>query len=541
MIKKCRRIMFIIPPYFQLDEYSDSREVSIKVPVFTIPYGVLSISAYAKKYSKHEIEIEVLDLNLYAYDLISKNQDFSLRAQELIKQKMEKFLPDIVGISALFNTCYNYIELITSSVRNVNDKVLLIIGGGLATNLYKQVLENFPDVDAACYGEGEIPICRLLDAEDVDEYFEKNRSWITRDSLKEKRLPVGSFVNNLDDIPFFDYKLINLKAYSGRSLDKHYAKEGIKELSIHTSRGCPFSCVFCSNGTVHGKKVRYMSVDKVVNEVKQMIDQYGIEVLLIEDDHFLSDKVRAKKILKELSKLNIRIEFPNGIAVYALDEELGLLLKEARVTTVPLAIESGSDYVLKHIINKPLRVSMIKGAVDILRKNGIKVHAFIVVGLPGEIEQHRNETIEMIIRIGFDWVYFFLAIPIAGSRLYEICKENSYLINNDFSRYNTTKCNIRTPEIDPEYMEERAYLMNLEVNFVQNYNVINKNYEKVLPYYKNVVERYPDHALAHYYIAEVYEALNTDKIIIDYHRRMFNELLEKNSIWSRYADYFKLV
>jgi anaerobic magnesium-protoporphyrin IX monomethyl ester cyclase len=537
MAEDTKRILFLIPPFFHIHDYI-SRQHTSQHPVFTIPYGVLSLAAYVRANAKYPVRMEVLDLNLEAYKLCNTTGNIEEGIKKIIKDTIVFFDPNIVGISALFNTCFNYLELISGAVKGMDKNALLVIGGGLATNLYKEILSTFEHIDACCYGEGEIPLCALANADSTEQHLKSDPSWITRESLIESRLPQYNFIQNLDEIPFFDYSLIDLDNYMGRSLDKSYSQQSMREISIHTSRGCPFNCVYCSNGTVHGKKIRYMSVEKVISEVEQMINQYSIDVLLIEDDHFLSDKERAKKILKRFSDFHLKIEFPNGIAVYAIDDTIGELLGKAAVTTISLAVESGSDFVLKNIINKPLRVAMIKPAVDILRRNGISVHAFIVTGLPGEMEKHRDETMRMISDVGFDWVKFFLAIPIAGSRLYDICKESGYIINTDFSQYVTTKANIITPDLDPAYIEDKVYLMNLEANFMRNFNVMTRNYHKASVHFENIVKRYPDHAFAHYCLAKVYEGLGRGQEIIGYHRDMFMNITGTDSTWARYAKYF---
>lgn len=284
-----------------------------------------------------------------------------------------------------------------------------------------------------------------------------------------------------------------------------------------------------------------MSVRKVIDEVSRMVNLYNVQVLLIEDDHFLCNKKRAKDILKKLSEFNLKIEFPNGIAVYGIDEEIGKLLKEAGVTTISLAVESGSDFVLKNIINKPLRVSDIKPAVEILRKNGISVHAFIVIGLPGELEEHREETMQIIFEVGFDWVKFFLALPVAGSRLYDLCKENGYLVNEDFSQYfGNLKATIKTPDLDPAYIEDRIYLMNLEANFVRNFMLRTGNYQRASCHFENIADRYPNHAFAHYFLVKANEGLGGKEEINEYHRHRFIHLINTEDVWGRYARHFNL-
>lgn len=535
-----QKILFVIPPYYNYNLNSDNN-ITSQLPTFTIPYGVLSIISYAKKHLRQDIALDVLDLNLQAYTIIQTCPDISIGIRDLLSKHVNDFKPDIIAISALFNSCFDHIELITSTVKAIRPDALIVIGGGLATNLYCELLDSFKDIDGACYGEGELPFCNLIESHNKIEFLESNSSWITRNSIKTEKVPQPNLLVDLDEIPFLDYDLIDLKSYASRSLDKRYASNIKTEMSIHTSRGCPFDCIFCANGKVHGKKVRYMSVDKVISEVAQMVRQYNIEVLLIEDDHFLSDKDRAKHILREICKFGIKVEFPNGIAVYAIDDEVGCLLKEAGVTTISLAIESGSDYVLRYIIKKPLVVKMIKPAVKILMQNGIDVHAFIVTGLPGETDTHRAETRRMLYDVGFDWVKIFIAIPIAGSRLFDICKSNGYLTNYSYSNFVTTKCVINTPDIDACKLENDVYLLNLDINFVNNYNVRIHNYDKAIIYFVDIVKRYPSHAFAHYALAVAYEGIGEKEEVVKNHRNMFRDLIKADATWRSYATYFKLL
>ncbi len=532
------KILYVIPPYF--DYTSDS--INNKLPSFTIPYGVMSIDSYIKK-NVENINSQIFDFNVE----INKYKEYNFNR---LSEKIKEFKPDIIAISALFNTSYNHLDKISTLVKSISKliskSIFVIAGGGLPTNLYKKILENCPNIDAICYGEGEIPIKDLLKNHEIsfiniDNFIKYHPSWIDRETIKCGKIPINSFVYNLDDIPEFDYRIINLDDYNNRSINKENSILNKREMSIHTSRGCPFDCVFCANGSVHGKKVRYMSIERVINEVNNMIKNYKLTTLMIEDDHFLFDKNRAKKILRKLQCYNIKIEFPNGIALYAIDEEIGKLLKEAGTTSLALAVESGSDYVLKNIINKPHTKQMIKSKVEILRKNNIDIQAFIVIGLPKETDEHRLETLNMLKDIGFDWVHIFIAIPIVGSRLYDICISNNYLVNNNMNDHITSKASIKTPDIDPLQIEKYAYFMNLYINFKHNYNMKQKNYEKAKNFFANIVNRYPNHAIAHYYLAESQKYLNIDSRMININLNRFYTIIEKDEIWKKYAEQLELV
>lgn len=541
-MREAKKILFVIPPYFNVNDYID-RSMPTNLPAFTSPYGILSIDAYIKANVRYKIETELLDLNIDALRILKGDCEYHTSYfTDRVKDKVRAYRPDIVGISALFNTSYNDLQPISHAIKQERDSIFVIAGGGLPTNLYGRILAESPYIDAVCYGEGEIPMADLLNAPDYEKLICEHPSWANRKTVKAGKQMANSFVTNLDEIPAFDYLLINLDDYNARSLDKRYSHDGNKrEMTIHTSRGCRFKCVFCSNFKLHGRTVRFMSINKVIEEVRRMKNEFGATVLLVEDDHFFADVERAKTVLNRLSEFNLRIEFPNGLAVYAIDEEMGRLLKKAGVSSVSLAIESGSDYVLKHIINKPLKTSMIKGKVEILKREGITVHAFIVLGLPGEMDEHRLETQNMLLDVGFDWVHVFIGIPIVGSRLYDICVENGYLVGSDLKNHITSRANIKAPGVDPGRIEESAYQMNLMVNFLNNWNMAQGRYEKASSYFENVVERYPDHAFAHYFLAQAYEHMDCDKELIRRHVEAFGHSVESNEKWKVYARHFGLL
>ena len=535
------KIFFVIPPYFNIDDFINKHRANV-LPAFTIPYGILSLEAYLKSKCKNTVEIKILDLNVPLKEIVENpvEDDVVKLLTDIVLAEVKEFKPDLVGISALFNSSFRYIEDIAGTVKSHDESTPVVAGGGLPSAAYVKMLEFCPSVDAICKGEGELPLADLVDSDDWKETLETHKSWITREGLKQNKIPGHTFVQDLDDIPVLNYDVLDLNNYNSRSIDKRYIGKKKREMSIHTSRGCPFLCVFCSNPSLHGKDVRIMSIDKVVDEVKRMKDEYGLTVLMIEDDHFFHDVERAKEIMRRLIEFDIRIEFPNGVAVYAIDEEVASLFAQAGVSTVALAVESGSDYVLNKIIKKPLKKRLIKPAVEALRKFGVQSHVFIVIGLPGEMPEHRNETLEMMLDSGFDWAHVYCAIPIFGSRLYDICADNGYIENTNSLDFINTKSVIRAPGVDPEEIEAMAYEMNLQANFVHNANMKVGNYKTAINYFKNVCEKYPDHAFAHYYLSEAYRKSESSSDSSEKHYKEFVRILNNDAWWMKKAEEYEI-
>ncbi len=531
-----KTILFIIPPYFNADDYLNKSRSAV-LPAFTVPYGILSLEAYLKANCRAPVGMRTLDLNIALQTLVE--QDFSgdyvsvFRAE--IEMALREFAPQFVGVSALFNSSNRYIGNIVRTCKDHDPSVMTLAGGGLPSAAYKLMLEACPELDAICKGEGELPLRALLEADDPMELIASHPSWIAREGLARKKVPQHTFIDDLDEIPPFDYSSIDLAFYNNRSIDKQYAGMPKREMAIHTSRGCPFLCVFCSNPSLHGRKVRTMSVERVVADVRRMKEQFGMTVLLLEDDHFFNDKERAKAILRELAALDIRVEFPNGVAVYAIDDEVAGLFALAGVSAVALAVESGSDHVLNNIIRKPLKKRLIRPAVEALRKFNVRSHVFIVIGLPGEQDEHRSETLQMLLDSGFDWIHVYLAMPIFGSRLYDICVENGYIENVNSQDFVATKSVIRAPGVDPMKLEAFAYEMQIRVNFIENHNMKIGRYDVPIDYMKNVVTKYPEHAFGHYFLAECYRRTGETALAAE-HLERFSGICAGDDWWRGMAE-----
>ncbi len=529
------RILFIIPPYFNVDDYRADNRSGV-LPPFTIPYGILSLHAYLADRCSVSPEIDILDLNLPLRQAVTEGDTDRIlsRFDELVAERVRTFRPTLAGISALFNVSFRYLQDIARVIHAQLPSTLIVAGGGLPSAAFREVLELCPDIDAICKGEGEIPLRDLVDAGDKSVLLNEHPSWITREGVAAGRTPSHTFVQDLDDIPMLDYGIVDLDDYNARSIDKRYSDEKKREMAIHTSRGCPFLCVFCSNPALHGRQVRAMSVERVAAEVRRMKERWGLTVLLIEDDHFFFDKARAKAVLRVLAQLQVRIEFPNGVAVYAIDEEIAELFSRAGVSTVALAVESGSDYVLNKIIKKPLKIGLVKDKVEMLRRHGVQSHVFIVLGLPGEMPEHRRQTLDLLLDVGFDWAHVFCAIPIFGSRLHEICVEQGYIRESNFLDHVNTKSVIRAPGVDPEQIEDTAYQMNLSVNFVHNYNLASGNYETAIKYFRNVATKYPEHAFAHQALARAYAGVGEQDLAARATRR-FEHIVASDPWWHEQA------
>jgi radical SAM superfamily enzyme YgiQ (UPF0313 family) len=351
-------------------------------------------------------------------------------------------------------------------------------------------------------------------------------------------------MENLNDVIAIDYSLIDTGEYGMIEAFSPFRKakeQEVKQFFIVTSRGCPFKCVFCAEPTLHGGSMRYASLEVIEEHVKYLVDSYGMNVLTIYDDQLLLNHKRAKEFFRILAKYNLRVETPNGLTAAYIDDEMAALMKAAGMDTVQLAIESGTEHMLRNVIKKPLRLSKVAPVIESLHKNGLFVQGFFVMGIPGEREQDRIETAQFIKDVGLDWGSFSLASPIRGSELYDICVKNKYIPDHmKIGEYEIGTYIIRAPGLDPESLPQISYRMNLDVNFVNNRRMRIGDYQVAARCFEDVIERYREHAFAHYYLAKAYEKIGGNDEKVKENLRLYNAIIAKNDTWKSHADHFGL-
>ena len=526
------KILFVIPPYLG-DKVEAIRPTKLR-SFFAFPYGVLCLASYINKATAGAHDIKIIDLNRY-----NVRQGLA-QFNEVLKN----FKPDIIGISVMFDVSYKHVAGLAAAAKAGNPVATVILGGAAVTTAWDAILHDQPSVDALCYSEGELALANLLNAKDLQKELLAD-PWVTRQSISEGRKPKTKQIESLNDVIAIDYSLIDADDYGMIEAFSPFRKakdEDVKQFFIVTSRGCPFKCVFCAEPTLHGGSMRYASLEVIEDHIKYLVDDYGMNVLTIYDDQLLLNHKRAKEFFRILAKYNLRVETPNGLTVAYIDEEMAVLMKAAGMDTVQLAIESGTEHMLRNVIKKPLRLNKVAPVVESLHKNGLFVQGFFVMGIPGEREQDRIETAQFIKDVGLDWASFSLASPIRGTELYDTCVKNKYIPDNmKIGEYELGTYIIRAPGLDPERLPQISYRMNLDVNFVNNRRMRMGDYRVAARCFEDVIERYREHAFAHYFLAKAYEKIGSSERKVTENLERYDAIIAKSETWRSHAEHFGLI
>lgn len=405
------------------------------------PYGLGIINACINK--KHESDIFDPNINL-------------LSDEEIINY-FKEYKADLVGVSTISTEYFKTTIHITDLIRKASPNTIIVVGGTIPT-VSMDISSRDNNVDYWIIGEGEITFLELLDELEKDNpdissinglaYRDKDKIIIN-----EKR----EFIEDLDSIPFPDYGSINISDYSYQTikLGAQVRPRRNPYAYTSTSRGCCYSCIFCSGPVVSGKKVRMRSANNVLKEIDELYES-GIKEIIFTDDHFLFDRKRAISIMEGLIDRNYDLSWKCfNITIWLADEKIIKLMKESGCYQVTSSIESGSEHVLKNIIKKPVNLIKIKESFKLLRKYDMEIITNWVIGFPGETWDQIRETFKYADALDIDLHSIHIATPLPNTRLREICIERGLLPKDydDTENVGYSKGVITTDEFTPPELQ----------------------------------------------------------------------------------------
>ena len=452
------RVCLINPPRIQPKAWG-------KPNVFP-PIVIASVAAVLEK--KHSVNI--IDAPTEGWENLLELDETKYRvglAAETIAERIANWKPDAVVIEIPFSGWSKTAFEVAATTKKVNKNIIVVLFGLHPSSKPLDCLQNV-DVDFVVVGEPENTISELIstleqnsDFKEIDGlgFREKNQSILTG------KRPV---IDDLDTLPFPARHLLPMEVYAKAVKQNPLRGEIAKPYTIIiTSRGCPYNCVFCSSCVVWGKKWRPRSAKNVVDEVEQVIKNFGIKQIDFSDDNMTLDRQRMIKICDLIVERNIKFEWftPNGIRADSLDEELLNKMKKAGCKKIRIAPESGVQRIVNEVVKKNQDLRAVEKAVILCKKVGIKVGCFFVIGLIGETKRDIEETINFaykLRRLGADTFIFSIAMPLYGTEFYEQAKQRGFL-KEGFCDYAlaATEPQVETPEFSAQDLQELCMKANM--------------------------------------------------------------------------------
>lgn len=343
--------------------------------------GICSLAAVARQFSHN--------CDMYDLTVIPKGEEVSA-----FKSKLKMFSPDIIAVSCRSNE-WSFIKQLFNFV-NVKDFVK-IFGGPHATVAPEEVVEL---ADILVLGEGEETFAEIL------ECLKNGRSvdnvsgcWVKKNNRIIKNI-MRPLISNLDSLPIPYWRIFS---------DIHYYNCYVRHLfkgakvvgTFEFSRGCPYSCAYCSNNyfrKLYKKNERWRrekSPERIIQEIKIFYAEYRLDCVCWIDEIFLTNVERLRRFC-ELYRAEVNVPFLFMERPENMTEEKISIIKQAGAKWISVGIESGNEDIRRNLLNRRHSNKTIITAFQVAQKYNIKTHAFTMIGFPGEGRNEISDTYKIL-------------------------------------------------------------------------------------------------------------------------------------------------
>jgi radical SAM superfamily enzyme YgiQ (UPF0313 family) len=230
---------------------------------------------------------------------------------------------------------FSYLKMIK---KNFPDKTLVI--GGTGFSLYgDHIIENCPDGTIGIVGEGENVLKKIVCGEDIaeDNVIIKKQGKVTKGQFRTPPVDIDSFTGV--DFSYMETIFPEMNTYFNPT----------DFIGIQTKRGCNKNCIYCNNGDLEGRNIRYRNPQAVISDVKTLNERYGVKNIWFTDSQFiLNDRCikNNSQFLQGIIENDLHIEWSSYIRIENLTKDFCQLLVQSGLSRLELSINSGSQ---KHI------------------------------------------------------------------------------------------------------------------------------------------------------------------------------------------------
>ncbi len=286
-------------------------------------------------------------------------------------EEIVRFLEDpapIVGFSCMANLLPFTLLSMKAFKEAYPDRTLLLAGVGPKA-VEELILERFEWVDIIVRGESERLAPQLLGTLRSGESLAKVPGLSYREGGRVVHTDRPKRITDLDKITPPAYHHIDLEQYTG--------------YGIITSRGCPYPCTFCSVAPIWDLESFHRSPESVVAEMKRLHEEGGADLILFQDEFFLSGPKRVAAFCDALERSGLDLKWKAFGRINLTSDATMDAMERTGCVEIRFGIESGSDKVLKKCrkgFNVDQTIDVVRRACETFRR----VDAFYVWGFPFE-------------------------------------------------------------------------------------------------------------------------------------------------------------
>ena len=374
----------------------------------TYPTGLGAISAFLKK-NGHPTRL--LDLVVDGMSLAPDHFD-------VIRKGINDFKPGIVGFT-VFETGFHWAKSICDFIKGMDPGIKTVAGGYYPTLAPDEVIGH-GSIDVICRGEGEHALLELAEGLEKGEDLKDIKNlWVKTNGAVYKN-EIRPLIEDLDSLPFWDREMFDYQAHLNLS------KKGDRNVKVMASRGCPYHCTYCSNFYFKGlypnknKYLRMRSVGSVIEELASLKKNFDFEYVGFHDDNLTLFTPWLEEFSSRYPK-EVGMPFYCAARPETCSDKNLELLKKAGCFMVLIGLECGDEDYRRKMMNRKMTNRLIIEVCRRLKKHGILIWTFNMVGMPGETRKHILKTVLLNWRIGPDFAMTSIFYPFRGTEMGDLC------------------------------------------------------------------------------------------------------------------------
>lgn len=321
-----------------------------------------------------------------------------LSADEIVARIPEDV--DYIGIQSMHSNRWIYDGFVIKKILEKFPDVKIFMGGEHVTATSDKILRQIPEIGACVLGEGEETVIELLecfrdggDLSKVEGIAYSENGIVKENGRRQRRKAVSDIaLPSWDGVPIAKY----LANHCGvNSLSK-------KAIPIIATRGCPYSCTFCTVPNMWDSKWFARPADDVVKEIESYVKDFGIEHIDFVDLTLVINKKWMTEFAEKLIEANLGITWaiPIGTRTESIDSDLLKVMRRSGLSRVLYSAESGSEATLLRI-KKCLTLEKFEKVVKETSDLGICVKIAFIFGFPGQTKKEVMDSFFLINRLAY--------------------------------------------------------------------------------------------------------------------------------------------
>lgn len=414
---------------------------------YNLDFPPINLTYIASYLSDLDVQVEILD---------TKVNDLNFKQ---IKKKIKKFNPDIVGISVFVSAALKASLSIAEIVKTIDPNCKVVFGGRHPTFEPDETLKSI-HVDYVVRGEGELTFRDLIlngSPENIEGI-----SYKVNDKI----------IHNQDRPLIKDFKRIRVPARH-LTWNNKYKMLTVRLETVETSRGCPYSCKFCTTHIFNNNMWRPRPVDSIITELKMISHNRNITDIFFVDDNLTANTKRIEELCDKIVECKNKKEindfkFFAQLRVDSIVKSPQMVKKMARAGfwVVFIGIESVNEEALKDM-RKGFSFNKVLSALKILHQNDIIVIGNLIIGVDlNSTEEDIKKEIQFMKTVDVDIVSYVILTPFPGSETLKELEAEGLVISKDWSKYTVFDPVIKTHQLSPKKLHELLYYSFRELKYI---------------------------------------------------------------------------